>query len=49
MRLIARVLALPADDAERADPWWVYEIGAGSSVSIELLADLRQRILSIAE
>jgi hypothetical protein len=40
---IARVLKLPPNDYERADPWWVYEIVQARAVD-GLLANLRQRI-----
>jgi tetratricopeptide (TPR) repeat protein len=41
--LVGRVLALPPDDKERADPWWVYEIAPARGVDA-LVADVRQRI-----
>jgi hypothetical protein len=41
---IERMLKLPPDDAERADPWWVYERVQARHVD-RLLADLRQRFV----
>jgi hypothetical protein len=38
----ARVLALPANDFERADPWWSYEVTQARHVD-GLIADLHQR------
>jgi hypothetical protein len=43
---VARVLALPRDEPDRADPWWVYEIVQARGVD-GLLADLRQRIAAL--
>jgi tetratricopeptide (TPR) repeat protein len=45
---IARLLKLPAQDEERADPWWVYEIVPARAVD-GLLADVRQRVASMPE
>lgn len=41
--LIARVLKLPANDLERADPWWIYDVFQARRVD-GLLAQLRQQI-----
>jgi tetratricopeptide (TPR) repeat protein len=46
--LIARVLMLPADDVDRADPWWVYEFAQARGVDA-LLDDLRQRIAALPQ
>jgi len=46
--LIARVFMLPADDVDRADPWWVYEIVQARGVD-GLLDDLRQRMAALPE
>jgi hypothetical protein len=46
--LIARVFMLPADDVDRADPWWVYEIVQARGVD-GLLADLQERIAALPE
>jgi len=44
--LIARVFMLPADDVDRADPWWVYEIVQARGVD-GLLDDLHERIATL--
>jgi hypothetical protein len=41
---IERMLELPPDEVERADPWWVYEQVHARHVD-RLLADLRQRFV----
>jgi tetratricopeptide repeat protein len=43
---IARVLKLPVNEPERADPLWVYEVVQARAVD-GLLADLRQRIAAL--
>jgi hypothetical protein len=43
---IDRVLKLPVQDEERADPWWVYEVVQARNVD-GLLADVRQRIAAL--
>ncbi len=45
-QMIARVLELPADDVERADPWWIYDLVQARRVD-GLLAQLRQHIESL--
>ena len=42
--VIERMLALPPEDVDRADPWWVYEIAQARRAD-ELLANLRQRFV----
>jgi len=44
--LIARVFMLPADDVDRVDPWWVYEIVQARGVD-GLLDDLHERIATL--
>jgi tetratricopeptide (TPR) repeat protein len=39
---IARVLKLPRDDFELADPWWVYEVAQSREID-RLLDDVRER------
>ena len=39
---VARVLELPVDDSDEADPWWVYEVAHARNVD-QLLEDLRRR------
>jgi tetratricopeptide (TPR) repeat protein len=43
---VARILALPPDDSDRADPWWVYEIVQARGLDGQL-ADLGQRIAEL--
>ena len=43
---IDRVLRLPVEGEERADPWWVYEVVQARNVD-GLLADVRQRIAAL--
>ena len=45
---VARMLKLPPNEPERADPWWVYEIVQARAVDA-LLADVRQRISRLPE
>jgi tetratricopeptide (TPR) repeat protein len=45
---VARVLTLPPNEPERADPWWVYEVVQARAVDA-LLADVRQRISRLPE
>jgi tetratricopeptide (TPR) repeat protein len=43
---MARMLKLPPNEPERADPWWVYEVVQARAVD-RLLDDLRQRIAAL--
>jgi len=44
----ARVFELPANDFERSDPWWFYEVVQARAVDA-MLADLRQRVAKLPE
>jgi tetratricopeptide (TPR) repeat protein len=46
--IVARVFELPANDLERADPWWVYEVAQARGAD-GLLADVRQRIAMLPQ
>jgi hypothetical protein len=41
-------LALPPNEFERSDPWWVYEVVQARAVDA-MLADLRQGVAKLPE
>ncbi|HKH70579.1 MAG TPA: tetratricopeptide repeat protein [Vicinamibacterales bacterium] len=45
---VARMLALPPNEFERSDPWWVYEVVQARAVDA-MLADLRQGVAKLPE
>ena len=45
---VSRVLALPPNEFERSDPWWIYEVVQARTVDA-MLADLRQRVAKLPE